>query len=62
MADITLHKAAEKAYQAELVSRMLEEYPRKLTDSDIATVASLLSNLIGSVTAYLVEEESKSPL
>lgn len=62
MSDITLHQAAEKAYQAELVSRMLEEYPSKLTDSDIATVASLLSNLIGSVTSYLVEEESKNPL
>ncbi|HHT0512585.1 TPA: hypothetical protein ACTW9A_002448 [Raoultella planticola] len=62
MSDITLHQAAEKAYQAELVSRMLEEYPSKLTDSDIATVASLLSNLIGSVTAYLVEEEAKNHL
>lgn len=62
MPDITLHQAAEKSCQAELVLRLLEQYPSKLTDSDIETLASLLSNLIGSVAAYLVEEASKNPL
>ncbi len=34
MSDITLQKAASKAYQAEIVARMLENYPHKLTDSE----------------------------
>lgn len=62
MPNMTLHKVNEKACQAELVCRMLEEYPSKLSDSDIASVASLLSNIISPVTAYLAEEESKNPL
>ncbi len=28
MSDITLQKAASKAYQAEIVARMLENYPQ----------------------------------
>ncbi|HBW2186536.1 TPA: hypothetical protein MEL01_005729, partial [Klebsiella pneumoniae] len=43
MSDITLQKAASKAYQAEIVARMLENYPYKLTDSDVESVASLLA-------------------
>lgn len=61
MSDITLHKAASKAYQAEIVARMLESYPHKLTDSDVESVASLLADLIGPVAAYLIEAESKNP-
>lgn len=38
MSDITLQKAASKAYQAEIVARMLENYPHKLTDSDVESV------------------------
>ncbi|HIG1444196.1 TPA: hypothetical protein ACYE79_005054, partial [Klebsiella pneumoniae] len=48
-------------YQAEIVARMLENYPHKLTDSDVESVASLLADLIGPVAAYLIEEESKNP-
>ncbi|EOH3176848.1 hypothetical protein ACL1JY_004448, partial [Enterobacter asburiae] len=47
--------------QAEVVARMLENYPHKLTDSDVEAVASLLADLIGPVAAYLIEEESKNP-
>lgn len=61
MLNISLHKAAEKAYQAEIVSRMLEEYPSKLTEPDIAAISSLLSSLIGPVAAFLIEETSKKP-
>ncbi|WP_201283682.1 hypothetical protein, partial [Klebsiella pneumoniae] len=55
MSDITLQKAASKAYQAEIVARMLENYPHKLTDSDVESVASLLADLMGPVAAYLIE-------
>lgn len=61
MPDLSLQKAATKAYQAEVVARMLENYPHKLTDSDVEAVASLLADLIGPVAAYLIEEESKKP-
>lgn len=61
MPDITLQKVSAKAYQAEIVARMLESYPNRLTDSDVEAVASLLADLIGPVAAYLIEEESKNP-
>lgn len=61
MSDITLQKAASKAYQAEIVARMLESHLHKLTDSDIESIASLLADLIGPVAAYLIDEESKIP-
>ena len=61
LSDIALQKAASKAYQAEIVARMLENYPHKLTDSDVESVASLLADLIGPVAAYLIEQESKNP-
>lgn len=61
MSDITLQKAASKAYQAEVVARMFENYPHKLTESDVISVASLLADLIGPVAAFLVEEKSRNP-
>ncbi|POP44952.1 hypothetical protein CHU32_13810 [Superficieibacter electus] len=61
MSDITLQKAATKAYQAEIVARMLENYPHKMTDSEVESVASILVDLISPVAAYLIEEESKNP-
>ncbi|VDA43348.1 hypothetical protein [Klebsiella pneumoniae] len=62
MSDITLQKAASKAYQAEIVARMLENYPHKLTDSDVESVASLLADLIGPVAAYLLRKSLKPGL
>ena len=61
MSDITLQKAATKAYQAEIVARMLENYPHKMTDSEVESVASILVDLISPVAASLIEEESKNP-
>ncbi|MBD3708185.1 hypothetical protein IE987_13700 [Klebsiella pneumoniae] len=61
MSDITLQKQHQRLTGAEIVARMLENYPHKLTDSDVESVASLLADLIGPVAAYLIEEESKNP-
>ncbi|RRE78000.1 hypothetical protein EAN97_20975 [Klebsiella pneumoniae] len=59
---ISLCKSSIKGLRAEIVARMLENYPHKLTDSDVESVASLLADLIGPVAAYLIEEESKTRL
>ena len=61
MSDITLQKRHQRL-TAEIVARMLENYPHKLTDSDVESVASLLADLIGPVAAYLIEQESKTRL
>ncbi|TCT38310.1 hypothetical protein EC835_101309 [Providencia alcalifaciens] len=52
-ADITIHQAAEKAQQLELISRMLPNYPRNFTPSDIVAISSLMTELSGDVAAFL---------
>ncbi|ENK6895508.1 hypothetical protein PVX42_08575 [Escherichia albertii] len=59
MQEITLHEAAERAHQTEIIYRLLEVYPNKITDADIFALASLLARLSGSVASFLIEEESK---
>ena len=54
----SLESVIEKAHQAEIISKMLEVYPNKITDSEITALASLLTNLTGDVAAWLIEELS----
>ncbi|MFV3027279.1 hypothetical protein ACNI4H_22230 [Klebsiella aerogenes] len=54
----SLESVMEKAHQAEIISKMLEVYPNKTTDSEITAIASLLTNLTGDVAAWLIEELS----
>ncbi|HGY2289349.1 TPA: hypothetical protein ACNVBJ_003662 [Klebsiella aerogenes] len=54
----SLESVMEKAHQAEIISKMLEVYPNKINDSEIAAIASLLTNLTGDVAAWLIEELS----
>jgi hypothetical protein len=62
MSDITLQKAASKAYQAEIVARMLENYPHKLTDSDVESVASLLAISLDRLRLTLLSKSLKTRL
>ncbi|EEW1709058.1 hypothetical protein K5P55_004505 [Escherichia coli] len=59
MQEITLHEAAERAHQTEIICRLLEVYPNKITDADISALASLLARLSGSVAVWLMAEEEK---
>lgn len=54
----SLESVMDKAHQAEIISKMLEVYPNKIADSEITTLASLLTNLTGDVAAWLIEELS----
>lgn len=54
----SLESVMEKAHQAEIISKMLEVYPNKITDSEITALASLLTNLTGDVAAWLIEDLS----
>ncbi|HBV9683085.1 TPA: hypothetical protein MEA26_004502 [Klebsiella aerogenes] len=54
----SLESVMDKAHQAEIISKMLEVYPNKITDSEITAIASLLTNLTGDVAAWLIEELS----
>lgn len=57
--EITLEKAVEVAYQAELISRLLESHPDEFEHSDVIAIASLLAELTGRVTNWLLEEQAQ---
>ncbi|MER0046546.1 hypothetical protein ABRP56_09140 [Pectobacterium odoriferum] len=57
--EITLEKAEERAYEVEVISRMLEVHPDKLEESDISAVAGLLARLSGEVVCYFIEESAE---
>ncbi|VXD08628.1 conserved hypothetical protein [Enterobacterales bacterium 8AC] len=57
--EITLEQAAEKAHQAEIVCRMMEDYPHQFADSEVYAVAALLRRLTGDVAAWLIEEQAQ---
>ncbi|EPR9858984.1 hypothetical protein ACVBBZ_000051 [Shigella dysenteriae] len=56
MKEITLHEAAERAHQTEIICRLLGVYPDKLNDGDISAISSLLARLSGNVSAWLIAE------
>lgn len=54
--EITLSQAAERAHQAEIICRLLEDCPHHLADSEVSAIATLLKRLSGDVAAWLIEE------
>ncbi|EIG6210395.1 hypothetical protein EK642_000339 [Escherichia coli] len=59
MQEFTLNEIAERAQQVEIICRLLEVYPDKLTDDDISALAGLLAKLSGSVALWLINERFK---
>ncbi|WP_272579640.1 hypothetical protein [Providencia sp. PROV266] len=63
-ADMTIHQAAEKAHQVELINLLIESHPHQLQDSEISTLASLMAKLSGDICVFLQEkimsQEAKS--
>ncbi|EPK3133343.1 hypothetical protein I9723_002545 [Morganella morganii] len=55
-ADITIHQAAEKAQQVELINLLIESHPHQLQDSEISALSSLMAKLSGDVCVFLQEE------
>lgn len=56
MREITLEQAAERARQAEIICRMVEDFPHQLADSEVSAIATLLKRLSGDVASWLIEE------
>ncbi|WP_395240043.1 hypothetical protein [Escherichia coli] len=54
--EITLEQAAERARQTEIIARLVEDFPRRLADSEVSAIATLLKRLSGDVAAWLIEE------
>ncbi|HHK9712460.1 TPA: hypothetical protein ACQZJR_003464 [Klebsiella pneumoniae] len=54
--EITLEQAAERAHQAEIICRMVEDFPHQFADSEISAIATLLRCLSGDVAHWLIEE------
>ncbi|MEZ2895182.1 hypothetical protein [Providencia rettgeri] len=59
MADITIHQAAEKAQQVEMINLLIESYPHKMQDSEITALATLMASLAGDVSLFLINEIEK---
>ena len=55
-ADITIHQAAEKAHQVELINLLIESHPHQLQDSEISALSSLMAKLSGDVCVFPQEE------
>lgn len=55
-ADITIHQAAEKAHQVELINLLIESYPHKIEDNQITALSSLMAKLSSDVYVFLIEE------
>lgn len=58
-ADITIHQAAEKAHQVELINLLIELHPNQLQDSEISALSSLMAKLSGDVAAFLIEKAAQ---
>ncbi|WP_343582745.1 hypothetical protein [Enterobacter sp.] len=56
--EFSLEQAKEKAYQAEIICKMIELYPNKMDCSEIEAIAALLSKLTSDVCAWLIEEQA----
>lgn len=56
--EITLEQATERARQAEIVLLLLEVCPQRLEEDEVELLTSLLSSLVGSTAAWLLEEQA----
>ncbi|WP_208952421.1 hypothetical protein [Rahnella sp. ChDrAdgB13] len=57
--EITLEEAAERARQATLICRLLEDYPHELITYEVSDIANLLCSLTGNVANWLIEESAQ---
>ncbi|EPJ3765660.1 TPA: hypothetical protein ACKRFF_001339 [Providencia stuartii] len=58
-AEITIHQAAVKAQQVEMINLLIESYPHKMQDSEISALATLMAGLSGDVALFLINEIEK---
>lgn len=54
-----LETAASKAHQAEIVLRLMSQYPSNLAVTETEALIGLLLPLVGSAASYLITEQSK---
>ncbi|HGW0998708.1 TPA: hypothetical protein ACNPUC_002823 [Raoultella planticola] len=60
MSDLTVHQAAEKAYQAEIILALIcEKSAVHMGDSEIDALIVMVKELIGDVGGFLGEEASR---
>lgn len=57
--EITLEKAEERAFEVEIISRLLDSYPHILQDSELSAITGLLSRLSGEVSCFFIEEQAE---
>lgn len=57
MSDLTVHQAAEKAFQAEIIlALMKEKKAESMEDCEINALIQVIKSLIGDVGGFLGEE------
>ncbi|MEY0255097.1 hypothetical protein AB7X32_15115 [Morganella morganii] len=55
-ANITIHQAANKAQQIEMINLLIESYPHKIESNQITALSSLMAKLSSDVYVFLIEE------
>ncbi|WP_308561838.1 hypothetical protein [uncultured Klebsiella sp.] len=60
MSDLTVHQAAEKAYQAEIILALIcEKSVVHMEDSEVDALLVMVKKLIGDAGGFLGEEASR---
>lgn len=54
--EITLEQAADSAWQVEIIARLMESYPHKMLDCEVAAMASLIAKLSDQAVMWMGEE------
>ncbi|MFC0139683.1 hypothetical protein ACFFJN_06145 [Erwinia mallotivora] len=54
-----LETAASRAHQAEIVLRLMSQYPSNLANTETEALIGLLLPLVGSAASYLITEQGK---
>ncbi len=61
MSELTIHQAAEKAYQAEIILALIcEKSVVHMESSEVDALLVMVKKLIGDVGGFLGEEESRA--
>ena len=60
MSELTIHQAADKAYQAEIILALMQgKSAVRMEDSEIDALSARVKDLIGDVGGFLGEEASR---
>lgn len=57
--NFALESASAKAHQAEIILRLISQYPSQLAAIEFEAMTELLLSLVGNASGYLATEQAK---